>query len=157
VTGLHRVGLAVALAAACGTESPSASGATAALDPQDYDRWRQPDRVVAAIGLASGHVVVDVGADLEPWSAIVDSVAVPDEDDLVDCVYAEAPTLRTSDTLPQQKLGGASRIPDAVDTDAPGDWRANDFNASSLPCCWPGVPTSGKADNTSGKPNRFHP
>jgi predicted methyltransferase len=32
------------------------------LDPADYDRWRQPERVIAALDLAPGQAVADVGA-----------------------------------------------------------------------------------------------
>lgn len=34
----------------------------AGMSPEAYDRWRQPDRVLAALDLAPGHRVADVGA-----------------------------------------------------------------------------------------------
>ena len=35
---------------------------SAALSPEAYDRWRKPERVVAALGLVRGQTVADVGA-----------------------------------------------------------------------------------------------
>jgi tRNA A58 N-methylase Trm61 len=32
------------------------------MSPEDYDRWRQPERIVAALDLAPGQSVADVGA-----------------------------------------------------------------------------------------------
>ncbi len=60
-----------------------------------------------------------------PWSAIVDSVAVYDGDK-GDKIYAGAPVLSGAAAL------GASRIPDGVDTDQPGDWVANDPALSGI-------------------------
>jgi predicted extracellular nuclease len=48
--------------------------------------------------------------------------------------------------------GGASRIPDGTDTDAPADWVRNDFDRAGIPG-FPGSLTAGEAANTPGKAN----
>jgi uncharacterized protein len=106
--------------------------------------------------LVSGYTGVTVGTDLDsnndgildailPWSLIVDSVAVTDGG-LTDRVYSSSvlPAL-----APGFAVGGASRIPNGLDTDSASDWVQNDFLGYGLP----GFSTTravGFADNTPG-------
>ncbi len=47
----------------CGDARESRGARPAAsLSPEAYDRWRKPERVVAALGLARGQSVADIGA-----------------------------------------------------------------------------------------------
>ncbi|MFA4840787.1 MAG: ExeM/NucH family extracellular endonuclease [Agrococcus sp.] len=50
-------------------------------------------------------------------------------------------------------VGGASRVPDGTDTDAPADWTRNAFNGAGL-AGYTTVAASGEAWNTPGQPNR---
>ena len=88
--------------------------------------------------------------DVTPWSALVDSVGVHDGG-VDDRVYSE--TVLTSnfdgvDFLP----GGASRIPNGVDTDTIADWMRNDFDLAGIPG-FAVTPVIGEALNTPGKTN----
>ena len=88
--------------------------------------------------------------DITPWDAIVDSVAVNDGG-AGDITYG-SPTLGVAyDGLPFAP-GGASRIPDGVDTDAATDWVRNDFDLAGIPG-FTGTPAVGEAYNTPGAPN----
>ncbi|MEM9564058.1 MAG: ExeM/NucH family extracellular endonuclease [Actinomycetota bacterium] len=92
--------------------------------------------------------------DVEPWSRIVDSVAVDDTGGL----FYGTPVL--DESFDDARLdnpfapGGLSRIPDGADTDTAADWYRNDFS-------WDGVtngsPEPGEALNTPGAPNEIVP
>jgi predicted extracellular nuclease len=89
--------------------------------------------------------------DVSPWTAVIDSVAVTDGDS-GDLTYG-APVLAPEyDGMPFTP-GGASRIPDATDTDAAGDWVRNDFDGEGLPGFSTGTPAPGEAINTPGAQN----
>jgi uncharacterized protein len=90
--------------------------------------------------------------DNEPWSAIVDAVAINDGG-TTDRTYAEAAVLTRTFDGASSVVGGASRIPDATDTDQPADWVRNLNNAAGLPC-ESGDPSAGEAANTPGESNR---
>lgn len=83
------------------------------------------------------------------WSLIADGIAVNDggTDDLT---YAT--TLGVGfDGLPFAP-GGASRIPDGVDTDTTSDWLRNDFDLAGI-LGFAGTIVAGEAYNTPGAPN----
>ncbi|MEO1063531.1 MAG: ExeM/NucH family extracellular endonuclease [Actinomycetota bacterium] len=92
--------------------------------------------------------------DVEPWSRIVDAVAIDDAGG----VFYGAPVL--DESFDDARLdnpfapGGLSRIPDGADTDTAADWYRNDFS-------WDGVtngsPEPGEALNTPGAPNEIVP
>lgn len=70
--------------------------------------------------------------DQQPWAALVDDVAVSTG-------LGNARTYSSSTLLPNfdgtnTVVGGASRIPDASDTNSPNDWRRNHFNGQGLGC-----------------------
>jgi predicted extracellular nuclease len=88
------------------------------------------------------------------WSAIIDSVAVSDGG-AGDSLYSPAvlgPGFGGDPFTP----GGASRIPDGTDTDAPADWLRNDFDGAGLPG-FSGTPMPGEAFNTPGAVNAAVP
>jgi predicted extracellular nuclease/Ca2+-binding RTX toxin-like protein len=89
--------------------------------------------------------------DMTPWSAIADGIAVNDgaADDLT---YA-MPTLVAGFDGGTFTVGGASRIPNGADTDAPADWARNDFELANIPSGNPGSPVAGEALNTPGAVN----
>jgi predicted extracellular nuclease len=88
--------------------------------------------------------------DVEPWTRVVDAVAVLDGGG----VFYGVPIL--DEAFDDGRIdspfapGGASRIPDGNDTDAAADWYRNDFD-------WDGAtngsPMPGEALNTPGAPN----
>ena len=91
--------------------------------------------------------------DSQPWSEIVDSVAVHDggADDLT---YT-TPVLGVNyDGLSNFAPGGASRIPDGFDTNAATDWVRNDFDLAGIPG-YTGSPVAGEAYNTPGELNQI--
>jgi uncharacterized repeat protein (TIGR01451 family) len=92
----------------------------------------------------------DGGLDLAPWLRIADGVAVNDGD-FGDAVYAQAalaPGFDGSDFVP----GGASRIPNGVDTDSNLDWMRNDYDGAGLPGMTGSI-HPGEAYNTPGQVN----
>ncbi len=90
--------------------------------------------------------------DVEPWAALVDSVSVDDATGIN--VHYGVPILLEDFDGGATKVGGASRIPDGTDTDAPGDWVRNASNGDGLPGgCDSGTAQSGDALNTPGAPN----
>lgn len=92
--------------------------------------------------------------DSQPWSEIVDSVAVHDGD-ADDLIYT-TPVLGVAyDGLPYAP-GGASRIPDGFDTDAATDWVRNDFDLAGIQG-YDGTPIYGEAYNTPGELNELVP
>lgn len=90
--------------------------------------------------------------DTEPFTSVVDSVAIFDGD-LGDPTYAGAPVLAPDFDSGTQRVGGASRIPDGTDTDVAADWRRNDFDGDGLSCCTTAVAAPGEALNTPGATN----
>ena len=95
----------------------------------------------------------DGAVDNEPWSALVDAVAI-DDGDPSDFAYAGAAVLAESFDGGTSQVGGASRIPDGTDTDQPADWVRNLDNAAGL-SCENGAPGAGEAQNTPGAPNQI--
>lgn len=92
--------------------------------------------------------------DVTPWSSIVDSVGVFDGT-AGDWVYSPVILTPTYDggTF---TVGGASRIPNGVDTDLVSDWIRNDFDGFGLPS-FSGTPTPGEAINTPNAINAVVP
>lgn len=90
--------------------------------------------------------------DQMPWTRIVDGIATSDGGE-GDFVYAVdlAPNF---DGDPNQP-GGASRIPNGVDTDTTNDWIRNDFDGAGFPALDPGTPDIGEALNTPGASNQI--
>lgn len=91
--------------------------------------------------------------DMEPWSAVADAVAVHDGG-ASDVTYAAPAVLTRTFDGASSVVGGASRIPDATDTDQPGDWVRNDDHATGLPCESTGT-AIGTAANTPGAANHI--
>ena len=89
--------------------------------------------------------------DVMPWTSILDAVAVTDggAGDLTYGTPVLAPGYDGFTFTP----GGASRIPDGSDTDAPSDWMRNDFDLAGLDGAT-GTPEAGEALNTPGAPNQ---
>lgn len=91
--------------------------------------------------------------DLTPWAEVVDSVAV-DDGGAGDLTYG--PALGPSfDGLSTYAPGGASRIPDGLDTDDASDWVRNDFDLAGIDG-YVGTPVEGEALNTPGAPNALY-
>lgn len=88
--------------------------------------------------------------DVTPWNSIVDDVAVTDED-AGDLTYSTTTLLPSFDGS-TFTVGGASRIPNGTDTDAPGDWVRNDFDGAGLDGFMV-TPDAGEAINTLGLEN----
>ena len=89
--------------------------------------------------------------DSMPWTAVLDSVAVIDADN-TDVTYGAVvltPTLSGGTST----VGGASRIPNGIDTDTVADWVRNDFEGAGLPTLNPGSHKANEAINTPGKAN----
>lgn len=93
-------------------------------------------------------------ADVTVLGRIVDGVAVSDGD-TGDLTYAETVLTSGFDGV-SFTVGGASRIPDATDTDAIGDWTRNDFDGEGLPDLT-GSLDAGEARNTPGAENSTEP
>lgn len=85
--------------------------------------------------------------DSTPWESIVDSVAVNDGG-AGDMTYG-VPALGVAYDGLAFAPGGASRIPDGVDTDTTADWVRNDFDLAGIPL-FDGTPDFGEAYNTPG-------
>lgn len=90
--------------------------------------------------------------DATPWTTLLDAIAVRDNG-VQDHTY-------TPTTLPagfggsenSPAPGGASRIPDAADTDSVADWALNDFEGEGLPG-FSGELSATEARNTPGSRN----
>ena len=84
--------------------------------------------------------------DSTPWTDLIDSVSISDggASDQAYSTTVLAPNFDGSPFTP----GGASRIPDGVDTDAAADWLRNDFDGAGIPALDPGSPDPGEAINT---------
>jgi len=87
--------------------------------------------------------------DSTPWDEILDGIAVTDGGGS-DNTYAV--TLTPGYDGNSFRVGGASRIPDRIDTDSPGDWMRNDFDGAGFPGEF-GSPSVGEAYNTPGAVN----
>lgn len=90
--------------------------------------------------------------DATPWTRIVDDVAVSDGG-VGDRTYSStvlAPGFGGNPLTP----GGASRIPNGMDTDSIADWTQNDFDGASLPG-FTGSLGPGEALNTPGALNEI--
>ncbi len=93
--------------------------------------------------------------EVTPWVEVVDAVAVNDGG-AGDLTYG-APVLGPNfDGLDPSEPGGASRLPNGVDTDAVGDWARNDFDLAGIPPNT-GTPLFGEALNTPGATNQAVP
>jgi endonuclease/exonuclease/phosphatase family metal-dependent hydrolase len=91
----------------------------------------------------------DGSIDVAPGD-IVDSVAVSDGGS-TDRTYGGT-TLTASFDGGTFTVGGASRIPNGTDTDAPADWVRNDFDLGGI-SGFAGTPVVGEAFNTPGEVN----
>lgn len=87
-----------------------------------------------------------------PWTAIVDAVAINDGGGS-DRTYG-MPVLSGGFDGGGFTPGGASRIPNGVDTDSANDWVRNDFDLAGLPG-FVGTPEVGEALNTPGAVNQL--
>jgi len=90
--------------------------------------------------------------DSSPWDEVIDDVAVRDDDSEIDRTYGTVTLTASFDGFPGHP-GGASRLPDATDTDTIGDWKRNDFDGEGLPG-FIGTPEIGEAINTPGAENK---
>ena len=88
--------------------------------------------------------------DSTPWGRIVDAIAVSDGG-AGDLVYSSVVLTDGFDGL-SFTPGGASRIPNGIDTDTTADWVRNDFDGAGLPG-FVGTPSVGEALNTPGAMN----
>ena len=82
-----------------------------------------------------------------PWTSIIDEIAVYDGGSS-DYVYAGVVLERGYDGV-SFTVGGASRIPNGIDTDTPNDWKRNDFDLAGYPS-ETGTITGNEAYNSSG-------
>ena len=89
--------------------------------------------------------------DVTPWTSIVDSIGVHDGG-ASDFSYAET-TLVSGFDGGSFTVGGASRIPNGLDTPSASDWRRNDFSGEGLPGFGTGTTFWPEAYNTPGAPN----
>ncbi len=92
--------------------------------------------------------------DVTPWTTIVDAVGVQDNG-ATDKVYAATILAQNYDGI-SFTVGGASRLPNGVDTDTSADWVRNDFNGEGLPG-FSGTLVPGEAVNTPGAENSDEP
>lgn len=91
--------------------------------------------------------------DAPAWDELLDDVAFVDGG-AEDLAYS-ATVLEAGFDGEPFKVGGASRIPDGVDTDTTADWVRNDFNKAGFPG-FEGPPAPGQAWNTPGEPNEVY-
>jgi hypothetical protein len=92
--------------------------------------------------------------DSTPWSGLLDAVGVNDGG-AGDLTYGNV-TLTSALAPAGFAPGGASRIPNGVDTDAVSDWLRNDFDNAGIPG-FPGTldAAGGECLNTPGAPNEI--
>ncbi len=88
--------------------------------------------------------------DTTPWTSIVDSVGVTDSGS-GDVNYSSV-VLSPGYDGNSFRPGGASRIPNGVDTDTIADWMRNDWDGEGFPG-FTGTPVVGEALNTAGSTN----
>ena len=89
--------------------------------------------------------------DVEPWDAVVDAVAVTDGG-AGDLTYGVPVLGPNYDGVSSFAPGGASRIPDGIDTDTAADWVRNDFDLAGI-AGFTGTIQDGEAYNTPGASN----
>jgi predicted extracellular nuclease len=92
--------------------------------------------------------------DVTPWTQLVDDVAVSDGGS-ADHTYSTT-VLASGFDGSSPAPGGASRIPNSVDTDSVSDWTRNDFDLAGIPG-FPGTLEEGEAANTPGAVNSTEP
>ena len=92
----------------------------------------------------------DGTVDTTPWTTLVDAVAASDGGS-GDRTYTDVVLTSGFDGM-SFAPGGASRIPDATDTDAVADWTRNDFELAGIPG-FAGTLQDGEAVNTPGAEN----
>ncbi len=90
--------------------------------------------------------------DVTPWSRVVDSIGIWDGG-AGDSNFG-APVLAPGFDGNSFTVGGASRLPDGVDTDSDGDWTRNDFDLAGIVA---GTPAAGTTFNTPGTTNAVDP
>ncbi len=92
--------------------------------------------------------------DTTPWTDVVDAVAVNDggSGDLTYGIPVLGPNY---DGVSSFAPGGASRIPDGLDTDATSDWVRNDFDLAGI-SGFTGTISAGEAYNTPGATNEAY-
>ena len=91
--------------------------------------------------------------DVTPWNSIVDSIAVNDGG-AGDLNYG-LPVLTANYDGLAFTPGGASRIPDGMDTEAVTDWVRNDFDLAGI-VGYVGSISLGEAYNTPGAANEIY-
>ncbi|MCA9941851.1 MAG: ExeM/NucH family extracellular endonuclease [Ardenticatenaceae bacterium] len=91
--------------------------------------------------------------DSTPWDAIVDAVSVNDGG-AGDLTYGTPALGPNYDGISSFAPGGASRIPDGLDTDGATDWVRNDFDLAGIPG-FTGSIGLGEAYNTPGTANEL--
>lgn len=88
------------------------------------------------------------------WASIIDDVASKDAT-VAGLTYSTSTLDQNLTPAGSFAPGGASRLPNGVDTNTPADWHRNHFNGAGLPA-FPGViPDSGNAWNTPGTFNKI--
>ncbi len=92
--------------------------------------------------------------DNMPWDALVDAVSVNDGG-TGDLTYGIPVLGKNYDGVSAYAPGGASRIPDGIDTDAPADWVRNDYDLAGIPG-FTGTLAPGEALNTPGTFNEVY-
>ncbi len=97
----------------------------------------------------------DGAPDVTPWDRVVDGVAVTDRATPGDLTYADVTLAPNFDQIIVTP-GGASRIPDATDTDMVADWTRNDFDGAGLHG-FVGTLDEREALNTPDAENRTEP
>lgn len=90
--------------------------------------------------------------DSTPWSAEIDAIGVNDQSLVGDRVYTSSVLVPGFDG-DVYTPGGASRLPDGIDTDSVDDWTRNDFSGEGLPG-YSGTVWYNEAFNTPGEENR---
>ena len=118
------------------------------IDPEDMENGTL---TILLVENFSGSVGNDLDTDNDgtldstPWTRIVDDVATTDGGGS-DLTYSSTVLAPFFDGNPFG-AGGASRIPNSIDTDTAADWVRNDFDGFGL-LGFPGSPTVGEAENT---------
>ncbi|WP_378186114.1 T9SS type A sorting domain-containing protein [Aquimarina sp. W85] len=95
----------------------------------------------------------DAQFDSTPWEAILDAVGVYDGGDS-DSIYTNVVLTPYFDSG-IFTVGGASRLPNAIDTDSVLDWTRNDFDGQGLPSFPLAMAQPGEAINTPGFKNQL--